>query len=140
MNAIDTNTGKSIKNRNVFRRIVSALSIGGKKVLRVVIGKTLPQRLFRLYLVIIVAGALLLCAPFCLNKIDINGQMVQLNGFKDINGYNFVKALFIACSGFSDTGLTPVNIYEYLNAGGQVVLLILIEIGGIGVIALFYYV
>ncbi|MCQ3908017.1 MAG: hypothetical protein MJ200_00125 [Mycoplasmoidaceae bacterium] len=48
--------------------------------------------------------------------------------------------MFIACSGFSDTGLTPVNIYEYLNPGGQVVLLILIEIGGIGVVALFYYV
>ncbi|XQP55745.1 MAG: potassium transporter TrkG [Mycoplasmoidaceae bacterium] len=140
MNAIDTNTGKSIKNRSFLRRLGSAFVKGGKKVVRVVVGKTLPQRLFRLYLIIILTGALLLCAPFCLNKILINGQWVQLNGFENVNGYNFVKALFIACSGFSDTGLTPVNIYEYLNAGGQVVLLFLIEIGGIGVVALFYYV
>lgn len=140
MEARDTNTGKTIKNRNVFKRFGSAFLSVSKKVIRVIIGKTLPQKLFRLYLVIIVTGALLLCAPFCLNQIEINGQMVQLNGFKNVNDYNFIKALFIACSGFSDTGLTPVNIYQYLNPGGQVVLLILIEIGGIGVVALFYYV
>ncbi|MBQ0045690.1 MAG: TrkH family potassium uptake protein [Mycoplasma sp.] len=140
MEARDTNTGKTIKNRNVVRRFGSALAKGGKKALRIIVGKTLPQRLFRLYLIVIVTGALLLCAPFCLNKIEINGQLVQLNGFANVNGYNFVQALFIACSGFSDTGLTPVNIYEYLNPGGQVVLLILIEVGGIGVVALFYYV
>ncbi len=140
LNARDTNTGKSIKHRNLFKRIVETFWKGTKKTARAIVGKTLPQRLFRLYLIIIVSGALLLCAPFCLNKIDINGQLVQLNGFKNINDYNFVKALFIACSGFSDTGLTPVNIYQYLNPGGQVVLMILIEIGGIGVVALFYYV
>ncbi|MCQ3914362.1 MAG: hypothetical protein MJ201_00830 [Mycoplasmoidaceae bacterium] len=140
MNAIDTNTGKTIRNRNVFKRIGAILARGGKRALRVIVGKTLPQRLFRLYIVIIVTGALLLCAPFCLNKIEINGQLVQLNGFENVGGYNFVQALFIACSGFSDTGLTPVNIYEYLNPGGQVVLMILIEVGGIGVVALFYYV
>ena len=141
MNAVDTNTGKSIKNRNVLRRIGSALALGGKKVLRVIVGKTLPQRLFRLYLIIIITGALFLCAPFCLQKIQLDsGEWVQLNGFKNVNGYGFIQALFIACSGFSDTGLTPVNIYQYLNVGGQVVLIILIEIGGIGVVALFYYV
>lgn len=140
MNARDTNTGKSIKNRNIFKRIGSALALGSKKALRIIVGRTLPQRLFRLYIIIIIVGALLLCAPFCLNQIEINGQMVQLDGFHNVNGYNFVKALFIACSGFSDTGLTPVNIYQYLNPGGQVVLMILIEVGGIGVVALFYYV
>ena len=140
MQARDTNTGKTIKNWNIFRRFGSAFAKGAKKAGRIIVGRTIPQRFFRLYLLIIVAGALLLCAPFCLNKIEINGQLVQLNGFTNVNGYNFVKALFIACSGFSDTGLTPVNIYEYLNPGGQVVLLILIEVGGIGVVALFYYV
>ncbi|MCQ3908016.1 MAG: hypothetical protein MJ200_00120 [Mycoplasmoidaceae bacterium] len=74
MEARDTNTGKTIKNRNVFKRFGSSFVHGGKKVLRVVIGKTLPQRLFRLYILIIFTGALLLCAPFCLNKIEINGQ------------------------------------------------------------------
>lgn len=140
LNARDTNTGKSIKNRNLLKRFGSAFAKGAKKALRIIVGRTLPQRLFRLYILIIMIGALLLCAPFCLNQIEINGQLVQLDGFHNVNGYNFVQALFIACSGFSDTGLTPVNIYQYLNAGGQVVLMILIEIGGIGVVALFYYV
>ncbi len=140
MNARDTNTGKSIKNRNIFKRIGSVIALGSKKAVRIIVGRTLPQRLFRLYIIIIIVGALLLCAPFCLNQIEINGQMVQLDGFHNVNGYNFVQALFIACSGFSDTGLTPVNIYQYLNPGGQVVLMILIEVGGIGVVALFYYV
>lgn len=146
MDARDTNTGKTIKNQNIFKRAGSIFVKVSKKVIRIIVGKTLPQRLFRLYLIIIITGALLLCAPFCLNPIfnEQTKEWVQINGFAPvtINGieYNFIKALFIACSGFSDTGLTPVNIYEYLNPGGQVVLIILIEVGGIGVVALFYYV
>ena len=71
LNARDTNTGKSIKNRNALKRFGSAFLRGAKKVGRVIVGRTLPQRLFRLYLLIIIVGALLLSAPFCLNKIEL---------------------------------------------------------------------
>lgn len=146
MNAIDVNTGRSIKKQSRFKRFWSKVWSGTKKVGNVIIGKTIPQRLFRLYIVIVIVGALFLCAPFCLREININGQWVQANGFTDATGkaggthYTFIQALFIACSGFSDTGLTPVPIYLWLNEGGQVVLAILIEVGGIGVVALFYYI
>ena len=141
MDVIDTSTGKSIKKQNAFKRFWHKLTIGAKKAGRIIVGRTIPQKLFRLYILIVIVGALLLAAPFCLQKIEINGQLVQLNGFTNAGGvYNFWKALFIACSGFSDTGLTPVPIYTYLNTGGQVVLIILIEVGGIGVITLFYFV
>lgn len=146
MNAIDVNTGRSIKKRSRFRRFLSKVWSGTKKVGRVIIGRTIPQKLFRLYIVIVIVGALFLCAPFCLREVKIGDQWIQANGFTNATGaaggpnYTFIQALFIACSGFSDTGLTPVPIYLWLNAGGQVVLAILIEVGGIGVVALFYYI
>ena len=65
---------------------------------------------FRVYSLIIIIGALLLCCPFSLQKI--NG--VQSDGFNNKN-FNFLQALFIACSGFSNTGLTPVTIFKYFN-------------------------
>jgi len=141
MNIKDTNTGKSIDKQNSLKRFWGKFAIGAKKAGQIIVGRTIPQKLFRLYILIVIAGALLLCAPFCLRVVEINGHKIQANGFTNATGnYGFIQALFIACSGFSDTGLTPVNIYEYLNEGGQVVLMILIEVGGIGVIALFYYV
>ena len=141
MDVKDTSTGKSIKKQNALKRFWDKFSIGAKKTLRIIVGRTIPQKLFRLYILTVIIGALLLAAPFCLQKIEIDGVMVQLNGFTNAGGvYNFWKALFIACSGFSDTGLTPVPIYTYLNTGGQVVLMILIEVGGIGIITLFYFV
>jgi len=137
MDAVDTTSGKSIKKQSAAKRFFIKLGRGFKKVGRAIVGRTIPQRLFRLYLIIILIGALLLSAPFCLQVVD----GIQLNGFTNAGGkYSFLQALFIACSGFSDTGLTPVPIYSYLNVGGQIVLAILIEVGGIGVVALFYYV
>jgi len=137
MDVVDTNSGKTIKKQNAVKRFFNKLGRGLKKAGKVIVGRTIPQRLFRLYLIIILIGALLLAAPFCLQKVD----GIQLNGYTNAGGkYSFLQALFIACSGFSDTGLTPVPIYSYLNVGGQVVLAILIEVGGIGVVALFYYV
>lgn len=147
MDIIDTNTGATINKRSRFRRFFSKFWLGFKKVGKVIVGRTMPQKLFRLYLIIVITGALFLCAPFCLRRVYIEGVgYVQANGFTNATGhagginYTFIQALFIACSGFSDTGLTPIPIYLWLNAGGQVVLAILIEIGGIGVVALFYYI
>lgn len=138
MDAIDTSTGKSIKKQNVFKRAWSKFSIFAAKAGKIIVGRTIPQKLFRLYILIVITGALLLAAPFCLQKTP---DGIQLNGYTNAGGnYSFWDALFIACSGFSDTGLTPVPIYETLNVGGQVVLLILIEVGGVGIVALFYYV
>jgi trk system potassium uptake protein TrkH len=49
----------------------------------------------------------------------------------------FVDSLFVAFSGISTTGLTPVDIGSYYNLFGQIVLLCTFQIGGIGYMALF---
>jgi potassium uptake TrkH family protein len=56
----------------------------------------------------------------------------------------FVDALFLSTSASCVTGLSPVEISDYLSLKGQVVILILIQLGGINIIsfatfiALFY--
>lgn len=44
----------------------------------------------------------------------------------------FLDALFVASSGISTTGLTPVDIGSYYSIFGQIVLLCIFQIGGIG--------
>ncbi|MCX5633538.1 MAG: hypothetical protein NTW93_07700 [Phycisphaerae bacterium] len=44
----------------------------------------------------------------------------------------FLDALFVATSGISTTGLSPVDIGSYYNMFGQIVLLCIFQIGGIG--------
>ena len=80
------------------------------KIGRFIIGSSIPKVMFRVYFLIIILGAILLCCPCSLQKVD----GVQLDGFKNKN-FNFLQALFIACSGFSNTGLTPVVIFKYFN-------------------------
>lgn len=114
---------------------IDSLKKIGSKLCRIIVGSTIPKVMFRVYSLIIIIGALLLCCPFSLQKI--NG--VQSDGFNNKN-FNFLQALFIACSGFSNTGLTPVTIFKYFNWFGQFVLLIIIEIGGMGTFALSFWI
>jgi trk system potassium uptake protein TrkH len=44
----------------------------------------------------------------------------------------FIDSLFVATSGISTTGLTPVNIGSYYTLFGQIVLLCIFQIGGVG--------
>lgn len=69
------------------------------------------------YLVISLIGAFLLWAPISHN----DGQSVD-----------FIDALFVSSSAFSDTGLSTVGISETFNWFGQLVTLILLNIGGVG--------
>lgn len=50
----------------------------------------------------------------------------------DINQVSFINSLFISASAFSDTGLSTVTISETYNFFGQLIIFILILIGGIG--------
>lgn len=51
----------------------------------------------------------------------------------------FLDSLFVAASGISTTGLTPVDIGSYYSLFGQIVLLIDIQIGGLGYMAFFVF-
>ncbi|WP_270279663.1 TrkH family potassium uptake protein [Vagococcus bubulae] len=45
---------------------------------------------------------------------------------------SYIDALFVATSSVCVTGLTPINISQVLSPFGQVIMMILIEIGGLG--------
>lgn len=73
------------------------------------------------FLGVILIGAFLLMLP-CMNR---TGQWTS-----------FVDALFMSTTSVCVTGLSLVNVYEYWNFTGQLVILILIQIGGIGVVSM----
>src|SRR5699024_5334510 len=47
-----------------------------------------------------------------------------------------VDTIFVAASALSVTGLTPVNIAETFNAGGYIVLMFIMNLGGLGIMAM----
>ncbi len=78
------------------------------------------------YLIAMIIGAVFLRLPWSVQS----GETLS-----------FIDALFISASALSTTGLTPVVIRDILTPFGQVVLLIIIQFGGIGLImgvALFW--
>lgn len=71
------------------------------------------------FLIGIAAGTLLLCLPFSTRKgVDID----------------FIDALFVSVSSICVTGLSTINIGQTFSIFGQLVLLFLIQIGGLGVV------
>lgn len=67
---------------------------------------------------IIVVGAVLLLLPWA---------------HKPGHTLNWLDALFLATSATCVTGLTPVNVAETFNGFGQAVMLVLIQVGGLGI-------
>lgn len=68
--------------------------------------------------IIIIVGALLLLLPWA-HKPD--------------HSLNWLDSLFLATSATCVTGLTTVNVAETFNGFGQAVLLVLIQVGGLGI-------
>lgn len=65
--------------------------------------------------------------------IMIGGSLLTLPFFTNSGeGTPFIDAVFVATSAVCVTGLTTVNTAEHWNTGGQVILMILIELGGLG--------
>lgn len=73
------------------------------------------------YIVTIIVAFLLLNLPF-VHKSGINVDPID--------------SLFVAVSGVSVTGLSPVNIVETYTTFGQIIIMIILNIGGIGVMAI----
>ena len=84
--------------------------------------KTLPRKVFTFYFITIILGTILLMLPFSKNS--------------DSASITFIDALFTASSAFSDTGLIVFNTGKYFSLFGQIVIILLIQIGGIGLMAL----
>lgn len=71
------------------------------------------------FLMIILVGTGLLMLPRC-----------------TYNGISWVDSLFVSTSAVCVTGLTPVNVSTTFTTGGQIILILLIQIGGLGVMTL----
>jgi trk system potassium uptake protein TrkH len=77
-----------------------------------------PAQLFALgFAIIILAGALLLCLPV---------------SNRDGHSIPFINALFTSCSATCVTGLVVYDTWSQFTAFGQVVIICLIQIGGLG--------
>lgn len=52
------------------------------------------------------------------------------------NKISFIDTLFIAASALSVTGLSPVDIAATFNVGGYIILMVIMNIGGVGIMAM----
>ena len=69
--------------------------------------------------------------------ISIGGILLSLPFFtKSGQATDLIDSFFVAASASCVTGLTPVNTLEHWNTYGHVLLIILIQIGGLGVMSL----
>lgn len=80
--------------------------------------KTLPRKVFTFYFTALMLGTLLLILP--------------ISRVQNQEPISFIDALFTVSSAFSNTGLTVYNTGVYFSVFGQIVLLILIQLGGLG--------
>jgi len=62
--------------------------------------------------------------------------MLPISRISSQKPISFINALFTASSAFSDTGLTVLNTGTYFSTFGQIIILLLIQIGGVGLMAL----
>ena len=81
-----------------------------------------PARVFTIgFLIVITLGGLILTTPF----VTQSGKRTGI-----------IDAFFVAASATCVTGLTPVNTGMHWNTLGHVVIIILIQIGGLGVMSI----
>lgn len=84
--------------------------------------KSSPQQgIVIYYIVAIIVAFLMLNLPF-VHKSNVSVDPID--------------SLFVAVSGVSVTGLTPVNIIDTYTTFGQVIIMLILNLGGIGVMAI----
>ncbi len=99
--------------------IISVLEVS-KWVTSILGKKTSPPMLLASsFMFIIVVGSLLLMLPRCTT-----------------DSISYIDALFLSTSAVCVTGLSPLDISSALTIEGQVVILVLIQIGGLGVMTI----
>lgn len=71
-----------------------------------------------------------------LSYILIGSIFLQLSFFKNIISVNYLDNLFIATSAVSTTGLATISVSDSYNFWGQLIVVVLIQLGGIGYMTL----
>lgn len=112
---------------------------------------TYPKKIFLGILIILIIGACLLYSPISFNYESyqyVNNQFVfnfNVSNPNEVIGigkktvhYDFIDALFMASSAFTNTGFSLLNIGSEITFFGQFVILFLVQIGGLGYMSVFY--
>lgn len=142
-----------IRNKNLNKsgwiRLKSKFSMENFK--KVIIGSSTSRKMFRLYFLVLIIGAILLYLPISLRPFEQEGFGGEIFNLRYVdNGYilnltdsytgvltehrfDFLDCLFMAFSGFTDTGLSLFSINSVFSIFGQIILMILIQIGGFGI-------
>ncbi len=82
---------------------------------------TYAKMFVSMYLLLTLSGAILLSLPFSVAK----GQEIS-----------FIDAMFVSISAISTTGLSPVDVGQVFTPLGQIILLLYLQVGGIGIMLL----
>lgn len=82
-------------------------------------------KLLFVYLIIIFIGAAVLMIPFSLKQTSSTSA----------SAWNYLNAIFTTTSAFSNTGFSLSALYNQFSIFGQIVLLVLVQVGGLGIIA-----
>ncbi len=97
------------------------------------IGKTASRKLVLFYIYAIIIGIILLSLPISFNN---PGYVVLADG--TLSKFNFIDSFFVTISAFTDTGLIHFVISSTYNFFGQLVIMLLIQIGGIGLFVIYW--
>lgn len=92
-----------------------------KKIKNMILADTITKKIVRYYFLAVFVGGFILILPISLRP----GVTLAP-----------IDALFTAMTSFSDTGLTVVNTKETFSFFGKLVILALLQLGGIGIIAI----
>ena len=105
----------------MWESIVGFFKSIGYGIKNIFVGHSPAKVIFRVYFITIVIGTLFLLLPYARQP--------------GTDPLHFIDALFTAISAFSDTGLTIHVTGEYFSFFGQLVIILLIQVGGIGIMA-----
>lgn len=106
---LDENLNEKKRNENLFRKMKKYWPLS-----------KLSGRIFLIYFLVVMLGGFLLSIPGIVTNSSFN--------------WNFLVGVFTASSGFSDTGITITNVSHDYSFLGQLITILLIETGGIGVL------
>lgn len=122
--ASSDNIGKAAYRRKLLKRIF--------------FGSTISQILFRGYLLIVILGSIFLYLPISIQAHNGQKYMMVIDNDGQLKSYTFWDSLFITISALTNTGLSPAIISRTMTIFGQVVMLILMEIGGLGLLTIVF--
>lgn len=111
-----------------------------KKIIQIIVGKNTLGKMFRCYLLCILIGAIFLFLPISLQHPGCKSVNDPLSPNPNkLQSYSFFDALFISVTAFTDTGVVNLNVDSTYNVFGKVVIMILIQLGGLGFVSIVIF-